>query len=223
MNLLAKTDIDSLQFIQQENSLTRENTICLISSVADTSVPELPYRKIYIRDYLIENNFLDMHVDYANSIGDDRLINAYYAFKKNSNKTTLIIDSGTFTTVDIIEPKGFLGGYILPGIAGIKSLYKTGEKLTPHISNDITNNSFNSQIPTNSLQAIEQGIIATSLLPIHFMIERFCPQEIIVTGGNAILILQSLKKLPRDENTNIDLIPDLAHKALYDFSKRITI
>ena len=54
-----------------------------------------------------------MPVHYQKSLGEDRLALAYYAYK-TLQSPTMIIDGGTFLTIDFVNSDGFLGGYIAP-------------------------------------------------------------------------------------------------------------
>ena len=64
------------------------------------------------------------------NIGDDRIVNAYYA-KFLYSRNIIIIDFGTATTFDIIDSKGdYDGGIITPGIElSLNSLFESTEKL----------------------------------------------------------------------------------------------
>ena len=78
------------------------------------------------------DHFLDMPINYNQELGEDRLYQAYYAFHHFLNldiDQVILIDSGTFTTIDVINEKGFEGGLILPGLSLLKKTYERGEKL----------------------------------------------------------------------------------------------
>jgi len=103
------------------NKLNKNNTKVILSSVNSQPL-DWTFPIINTQDLFTEKQFLEMPVMYSQTLGIDRLTLAYYAFKTNTKKT-LIIDSGTFTTCDIINESGFNGGYILPGIDLIKENY----------------------------------------------------------------------------------------------------
>ncbi len=80
-----------------------------------------------------EKSFLDMPVNYSLTLGADRLCQSYYIYKKflsSPEDLILLIDAGTFTTVDFISAKGYLGGFIFPGTQTLLGSYDRGSKLS---------------------------------------------------------------------------------------------
>ncbi len=60
---------------------------------------------------------LEIHVDFPQQVGIDRLLNAIAANRlRRPGQAAVVISSGTATTVDYVDPAGrFCGGAILPG------------------------------------------------------------------------------------------------------------
>ncbi|MDH4469219.1 MAG: type III pantothenate kinase [Bacteriovoracaceae bacterium] len=92
----------------------------------------------YVNDFRNKFQFLSMPVQYASTLGEDRLIVAYGAFEKylmaedyeNSFDFGIIFDAGSMLTLDFINAKqGFIGGYILPGIYHYKNSLGQGNQL----------------------------------------------------------------------------------------------
>ena len=90
----------------------------------------------------------------------------------------VIVDAGSAITVDIVENRRHMGGYILPGIAAYKDLYKniskaldTGLNLGVHLYSP----------PQNTADAISFGILKSIL----FMIKHTSQsKKIYFTGGD---------------------------------------
>ncbi len=81
-----------------------------------------------VKDYWRGKRFAGMPVDYATTLGEDRLIEAFFAYK-NEKTPQLIIDAGTFVTMDVVTERGFEGGYIIPGLAAFCETFGKGEQL----------------------------------------------------------------------------------------------
>ena len=72
--------------------------------------------KFYLLKDLIKTLDIKINIKNKKKLGEDRIVNAYYAKKKYS-KNLIIIDFGTATTFDVIDSKGnYDGGIITPGI-----------------------------------------------------------------------------------------------------------
>ncbi|MBY0413287.1 MAG: type III pantothenate kinase, partial [Bdellovibrionales bacterium] len=106
----------------------------LISSVGKA----LPFKPSFdLKTKRTKDHFFDMKVNYAETLGDDRMIAGYGVFKKiKSNEKILLIDAGTFITCDIITNIGFEGGYIFPGINRFLKTYGESAQL-PTLSKDL--------------------------------------------------------------------------------------
>lgn len=91
-----------------------------------------------VKEYWRGTKFAGMGVNYAKTLGEDRLIQAFFAFKKYKQEI-LLLDAGTFLTMDVITKDGFVGGYIIPGLENYNSLFSLGEQLkATEIKTDIS-------------------------------------------------------------------------------------
>ncbi len=131
-----------------------------------------------------------MPFNYADTIGIDRLVAAYFAYKKNQTKVA-IIDAGTFITLDIVDVDGFQGGYIFPGITTFLNSYLKGENL----------NQFEfkikdlSELPHTTEDAIVNAGQIYLLNMLEAFIKKASPSKIILTGGSLEIIEQLINKL----------------------------
>lgn len=157
----------------------------------------------------IENNqFLDMPVQYTETIGNDRIVASYYCFKGfatplDHEEKIAFIDCGTFTTVNIIQDaKGYLGGYIYPGIELLKSNYLQGAHLHEPRLEKISSES---PLPHSTEDAIQFAFHQLLKAKIEIL-STLNIQKVVITGGAAQHLLHLLE--------NPIHIPNLLHSAL---------
>lgn len=141
--------------------------------------------------------FLRMPFNYTSTLGDDRLYQSYYIFHKNKlrQKTSLLIDAGTFTTIDRITAAGAEGGFIFPGTQVFLNAYRAGNHLPQLQSKDV---SFGLRLSTP--HSTEEAILKAAQIysrSLYLEIFRLYPdiQEIILTGGSATHHAKILKTL----------------------------
>ncbi|TDJ05339.1 MAG: type III pantothenate kinase [Deltaproteobacteria bacterium] len=160
-----------------------------------------------------EKSFLDMPVNYTETLGMDRLCNAYYVFKNEleNGESILLIDAGTFNTFDLITRNGFAGGFILPGSKVFLQSYNRGENLPIYLDAELKSEI---PLPTSTEMAIKEGHNLYLLSVINTFIEEYYPDRVILTGGNAA-------KLEPIVNMPVEVIPHLIHQALFDIAGRV--
>lgn len=186
----------------------------LVSNVGNA----LPIRSNFeLRSRRTKTHFFDMRVYYAETLGDDRLIAGYGIFKKiKKEEKVLLIDAGTFITMDLITNEGFQGGYIFPGITRFLKTYAHSAQL-PSLSKDLLFKS-NSDIPHTTEEAILKATELYLKACTEEVINNNSPDKIIFTGGSANEI-KNLISLKGHSETDRHLI----HSALlliYDLHLR---
>jgi type III pantothenate kinase len=130
-----------------------------------------------VKDYWRGNRFAGMPVNYTRTLGEDRLIEAYYCYKKE-RISTLIIDAGTFVTMDIVNENGFQGGYIIPGARIYLETFGKGEQLK-----DVTLNlSFTHSLPHETSEAMTESYSAFAALAKR-LVKDFSIRRVVITGG----------------------------------------
>lgn len=139
---------------------------------------------------------------YGTTLGIDRIV-ACKLFDDG-----IIVDFGSAITVDVMENKKHLGGFILPGIESLKRVY-------PQISSKlqfefITNIDFD-RLPQNTNEAISFAIVKMVIASIVDIQKRY-NKKLILTGESAKpllayfenyefierLIFESMKKIIED-------------------------
>lgn len=187
------------------NHLSKINMRTVVSSVQRNSPDSLnDLDPLSIKDYFKLNSFFTMPVNYNETVGIDRLICAFYAYHHKMNST--IIDTGSFTTIDRVDSKGFNGGYILPGLKSLQDTYKNGELLKAFKPTIKLNNT----IPQTSENAINAGFTESFLAPIKSIVSRHQSDETFITGGNGYLL---------EEILNTKSTPNLIHKSMQIIAK----
>ena len=130
----------------------------IISNVGPklTFGPEFEEKLLDIKSLRDEKSFLDMPVNYTETLGMDRLCNAYFVFKNEleEGERILLIDAGTFITFDLITRNGFAGGFILPGSKVFLESYNRGENLPTYDKSELKSEI---PLPTSTEEAIKNG------------------------------------------------------------------
>jgi len=161
------------------------------------------------------NMFLDMNVNYASNLGQDRLFQAYYLYKNFvSNKNSgILIDAGTFITIDLISKDGFMGGYILPGIQNYIETFKKGANLPTSITNDFDH--LSDEIPHNTNDALSAGIQHLYFSILNSLLKSNDKAKVVFTGSQYSPLLKILKR-----HFNVEFIEniDLIHQSLFYIS-----
>ena len=188
----------------------------IILSDVGRNIPQLKDhpRTLCVGSLKKKNSFLEMPVHYSSTLGEDRLISAYHIYKKGYGRS-VVIDAGTFTTIDLVDQNGFRGGYIFPGLQTFLNSYTSAanlpqlnsEKISQHVSNGIPQDTPEALLTSCHLYCA--GIfkeVLSSLSPIP---------QLFLTGGESTQLLPILKEfLPSD--TALTYHPYLVHQALYD-------
>jgi pantothenate kinase type III len=128
--------------------------------------------------------------------------------KINPENRVLIIDAGTFMTADIIESKGFMGGYIFPGSKTFLQSYSLGKQL-PVIKKIESNEA----LPHSTEEAISMAheIYLDSVL--KELMNKHSPKKVIITGGDGEKILLKMKKI--SSTIPLEFDPHLLHFAIH--------
>ena len=134
-----------------------------------------------VKEYWRGKKFAGMPVNYANTLGEDRLIQAFYAYKK-IKENVLLIDAGTFVTMDVVTTDGFQGGYIFPGLKNYFETFQKGEQLK---SVDL-DAGISSALPHTTAEAMRDSYYAYAALAQKLISEQKI-QKVLITGGQCAL------------------------------------
>jgi type III pantothenate kinase len=180
--LIQVVKLEELNSTLKTLDMSPHNTSMVLSEVKSREeiihkFMEEGYLLTRVKDYWRGNKFAGMPVNYSNTLGEDRLIEAFYAFKTDK-RPTLLIDAGTFVTMDVVNENGFQGGYILPGENLYFKTFSHGEKL----KNVSWTRSSNMELPTDTTEAISSGYSAFLILA-QEILTKYEIQKILLTGG----------------------------------------
>lgn len=200
---------------------------CIIASV----VEELnnKFKSALINVFKVEPIFLSAKINTGvkikmpnlDEVGADRIANAAGAYILYKHPV-IVIDFGTATTFDIVNPQGeFIGGVIAPGInLQLKTLNKFTSKL-PRIDVAVSP----SAIGNNTVDAILSGVIRGCACMIDGLVEQ-CEKElgekavIVATGGYSAYISEYMKR-PFDFINPTLTLEGLRH--LYNINKLVEV
>ncbi|MEX1099154.1 MAG: type III pantothenate kinase [Bacteriovoracaceae bacterium] len=221
--LIEKGETDCAVLIQKRK-LNPQNTLCALVNVARSSVArssvELSNFKVFnVQDHFKGQKFFEMPVHYSDSLGMDRLILGYYFYDGESSAA--LVDSGTFTTVDLVDKDGFQGGHILPGLELLLGNYDFGFKLKSLRPKDpeclMTTN------PQNSHDAIASGLTRSFVAPVQSILEDCDFESLQITGGNGKILHKYLKSSPFQRSASIHFNPNLIHLGLLKFLNKAAL
>jgi pantothenate kinase type III len=157
-----------------------------------------------------QKKFLGMPVDYAMTLGEDRLLCARYLFDLYPKKKIILIDAGTFTTIDAIDAGGFRGGYILPGQKLLEECYQKGANLKK-VKFDYKNKDKDKDgWQKNTPQAMSSALKKLTTEFTNSLLKKYPNHKIVLTGGNAKYFQSQIS-----QNKILAVEPHLIHHALY--------
>ena len=171
-------------------------TACIVSTVVPQALfnlRNLSRRYLAAEPMVIGEDGLklgiEVHIDKPSEAGADRLVNAVGAFVEYGGPS-IVIDSGTATTFDIVAGDGaFEGGIILPGInLSLQALHDAAARLPRVEIRDP-----GCVIGKDTVSAMQSGIYWGSIDMIEGLCQRikaeYCkPMRTIATGGVAALV-----------------------------------
>jgi type III pantothenate kinase len=210
--LIKVVPLENLVLSLSELQMNSYNSSVVVSQVRPRELElkqlfEAGFLITFVKDYWRGKKFAGMPVNYSQSLGEDRLIEAFYIFKK-FNKPHLIIDAGTFVTLDVVDENGFSGGYIVPGIKAYFDCYKTGYQLS-NVGLDVP---VSYSLPTQTKDAIEKSYFAFVELA-RKMVKDFEIKNISITGSQS----QYWSKLLTFDQASplVEINPHLIHWSLH--------
>ena len=193
-----------------DSKLFNDHYVVLSSVGKKSNLPELP--KLVDIESLWDNHlFAGMTVNYSKEkLGRDRLYQLAYLYHEKvlkNQKPTLLIDAGTFITIDILNAEGYQGGVILPGLSSLASLYPQGEQLPLVDASEFLEFK---ETHHDTISAITGGVQHMILGAIRSLsLEN---QNIFLTGGLSIFVEKWLEVHPSLGEFEKD--PHLIHKSL---------
>ncbi|EPZ49538.1 pantothenate kinase, type III [Bacteriovorax sp. BAL6_X] len=186
------TDVKKLS-IQNFDFIFKENSSVIYSNVSKEITSLLPRNAKNANDLITDfQTFYDQ-----NKLGIDRKVISYYLQKKFPNEKLLLVDTGSFITLDEIDHGKHLGGPIFLGLGNYLRSYPEFSANLPLLREiDLTE-------MTNTQQAISHAYAAYVDM-ITSQLKKYNQHRIILTGGDS----QKLKDCGEIQN-------NLIHQALF--------
>jgi len=198
---------DELSSVIPLSSYQKKNDDIIIISSVGKNIAISP--TINLKQFRSEHAFFDMPVNYAETLGDDRLFQSYYLYQViGPNDRILLLDAGTFFTADLVTSVGFMGGYIFPGSRTFLKSYAQAE-LLPHLQTL----SLTESLPHSTEEAISMAheLYWESIL--ENLVKKISPSRIVLTGGDGQMLEKKYKKL--NLGFPIEFDPHLLHKSMH--------
>lgn len=144
---------------------------------------------------------LVIDVDFPQKVGIDRLLNAIAAnARRRPHQPAIIIDSGTATTIDLVDSQGaFRGGAILPGFEMSSKALHQYTALLPLVPHHRLHEREPETIGRNTETAVESGLYWGHVGAVRELVDRMihaCPVGVeplvLLTGGTGPLLKKHL-------------------------------
>ncbi len=170
-------------------------------------IKSLPHTR-YVKQFVHDRKLGKMPIHYSETLGDDRLVQAAYLFHE-MKEPTILIDAGTFITIDLITNNGFEGGHIFPGMQTFLKAYQQGTYL-PCLSVDQIQ--FESKMPQTTEEAIlrASGLYLDAIL--NYYLKQFSDHHFVVTGGSHNMVKERLVVL---KTKKLSVNQTLIHESLF--------
>lgn len=169
---------------------------CIIASVVPpvfNAVRSGVFKVIQKRPIVVGHGLktgLDIRLEHPAQVGSDRIVIAVAALAKRQ-APLIVIDMGTATTVEVIEPKNrYMGGVIMPGTRISLDALTSRTAQLPGINLDKPGNI----IARNTVDAMRSGIMYGAAAMLDGVLDRMeeelgHPSTIIATGGIAPYVI----------------------------------
>ena len=169
---------------------------CIISSVVPpvfnavrSGVYKITERRPMVVGHGLKTG-LDIRMDNPSQVGSDRIVIAVAALAKRE-PPLILIDMGTATTVEVIEPKNkYLGGVIMPGARVSLDALTNSTAQLPGINLDRPGKI----IAKNTVDSMRSGIMYGTAAMLDGVLDRMeeelgHPSTIVATGGVAPYVI----------------------------------
>jgi type III pantothenate kinase len=131
---------------------------------------------------------MEVRYDTPQSVGADRLVNAYAARETLRGGPLIVADYGTATTFDVVDASGaFIGGAILPGIGLGRDALAENTAQLPRV--DLFSPEPISAIGQRTIDALRSGVVLGAAVQCDGMVARLRREmnepnaRVIATGG----------------------------------------
>lgn len=160
----------------------------VVTAIADKICSELVKNVDYVTLDRIPGDMLDYKT--PKTLGLDRVLACYGAWKLSGNKPVIVVDAGTATTIDFMDQRGtFRGGVIAPGIAAMEHGLRNHAPALPVVDR------VRPAVwpPKSTTEAMQWGITGSFQNMVRDHVQRFLtddPESVIwLSGGDAAILM----------------------------------
>jgi len=160
----------------------------VVDGVADKICKQLSGKVDFITLKRLSDSMLDYKT--PQTLGLDRVLACYGAWKLSGNKSVIVVDAGTATTIDFMDQKGtFRGGVIAPGIGAMEQGLRNHAPALPVVDR------VRPVVwpPKSTTEALQWGITGSFQNMVRDHVQRFLtdnPESVIwLSGGDAALLM----------------------------------
>lgn len=160
----------------------------VVTRIADQLCSELGSSLDYVTLDRISGDMLDYKT--PSTLGLDRVLACYGAWRLSEKKPVIVVDAGTATTIDFMDHNGtFRGGVIAPGIAAMEHGLRNHAPALPVVDR------VRPAVwpPKSTTEALQWGITGSFQNMVRDHVQRFLsdePESVIwLSGGDAALLM----------------------------------
>ncbi len=162
--------------------------VCSVVPAIDPSIRSFLSQTTGVEPIFVDNSFdfgLKINYEPLESLGTDRLVNAFAAVEKYG-APVIVCSLGTATTIDVVSAdREFLGGIIAPGIDAMAEALHLKAPRLPRVAIEKPEN----LLGNSTEQSIQSGIYNGYVAMVEGLIMRLRTgagiSRVIATGGNA--------------------------------------
>lgn len=222
INIFELNDFLSNQQELPEDSKIACSIVGIISEELQTFFSNHSQKIIPIEKWRGPKNFREMPINYSETLGQDRLYQCYFLYKTESeiirNYNIVLVDAGTFTTIDIISSDGLAGGFIMPGNQTYLDLFSKG-KLLPSLGATQLESAPElnpHQLPNTTELAIMQGLLLLMTGTYQYIDQNLADNRLcfIATGGHGKTHWKAIRSLNNSVNLLLPYRHDIIHHSL---------
>ncbi len=154
---------------------------------------------LYIARAMAEQKGVRNSYSQPERMGIDRwlaMVAGYNDTLQASKQGVIVVDAGSALTIDVVDPSGqHMGGLIVPGLLMAKqALFVNTERVIKYEEERIDPNMglTMNKLGNNTVECVEYGVVTQLCLLIQSTIKQYPTYDIIMTGGDAELLLASL-------------------------------
>jgi len=144
---------------------------------------------------------VEFQTPYSSTLGIDRIVACKFF------DDGIIVDFGSAITVDVMENKKHLGGFILPGFDSLKMIYP---QISPKLQFEFKSNIDFDRLPQNTDVAISMAIVKMVVQPIEDIQKKY-NKNLIITGETAKIFLPYLNNYEFQERLIFESMKQIVH------------